>query len=476
MPRRVLFVAYLFPPVGGVGVHRVTKFVKYLPQFGWESSVLTVSNPSVPLLDDSLLRDIPSSTVIRKAKTLEPGYALKSAVSGGKDAGVASQSSPFSPRGIAARLKGTAKSLARAAGNALLQPDSQILWRWNALREGRKLLKEIPHDAIIATGPPFSSFLVGQTLARESGLPLLLDYRDEWDISNAYWENKKQGALANFFQRRMQFSVLRTASHVIATTPASTAAVDEIARAAGSRAPATCLYNGFDPDDFSSHGQRPVKKDYGCGPEKFRLSFIGTLWNLNSIEPLVRAIETLAASHPILLEHLELVLAGRRTPDQESIVDRLGGLPCAVTRLPFVSHSEAVDMMRTSDSLLMLNADVPHAHRIINAKTFEYMAARRPSFVVAPPGDVWDILRDLPGTVLCEPSKTDDIARKLALAIEQHRCGVTHDDAVWPIERFERRSLTAELANLLNGLVPGSDHSADEPAESRARVQTAGLR
>ena len=28
--KRVLFVSYLFPPTGGVGVQRVTKFVKYL--------------------------------------------------------------------------------------------------------------------------------------------------------------------------------------------------------------------------------------------------------------------------------------------------------------------------------------------------------------------------------------------------------------------------------------------------------------
>ena len=43
-PKRVLFVSYLFPPTGGVGVQRVAKFVKYLPEFGWRSSVLTVEN------------------------------------------------------------------------------------------------------------------------------------------------------------------------------------------------------------------------------------------------------------------------------------------------------------------------------------------------------------------------------------------------------------------------------------------------
>ena len=42
--KRVLFISYPFPPVGGAGVQRVVKFLKYLPEFGWDSSVLTVAN------------------------------------------------------------------------------------------------------------------------------------------------------------------------------------------------------------------------------------------------------------------------------------------------------------------------------------------------------------------------------------------------------------------------------------------------
>ncbi len=141
--RRVLFVSYLFPPVGGVGVHRVTKFVKFLPQYGWDCSVLTVLNPSTPLVDGSLRRDIPVSTVVCRAKTLEPGYAVKAAVGAG-------ESGPIS---LAGRVKQLVKNVARGAANMVLQPDPQILWRPAALKEGRKLLRETPHDAIIATGP-----------------------------------------------------------------------------------------------------------------------------------------------------------------------------------------------------------------------------------------------------------------------------------------------------------------------------------
>ncbi len=456
-PPRVLFISYLFPPVGGVGVQRVTKFVKYLPDFGWESSVLTVSNPSVPLLDESYQRDIPANTIIRRAKTYEPGYALKQAVAGG--------SGDAQPNLVKQWLKG----LARRVGNFVLQPDAQVLWHRQARQEALKLLQEVPHDAIIATGPPFSSLMLGAQVARKSGLPLILDYRDEWSISNAYWENKQQGAFANWVQRRQQYDAVRAATALLATTPSSAKSVAEVAVAAGSPALATYIYNGYDPEDFPVQAMRPAKQNYGHGTERFRLAFVGTLWNLNSIEPLVTAIQQLAAEHPQLAAQLELLVAGRRMPDQEALLERLNSTPCAVTKLPFIPHAEAVQLMQSADALLMLNTDLPHTQRIVNAKTFEYMAARRPMFVVAPEGDVWDLVRDLPGTVLCPPADVSKIKACLALVIEQYRCGVHHDDAHWDIERFQRRELARQLAMLLQNVVGG--HLPSHPRDVNQRTE-----
>ncbi|WP_417847292.1 hypothetical protein [Thalassoglobus sp.] len=434
---RVLFVAYQFPPVGGVGVHRVTKFVKYLPQHGWNSTILTVSNPSVPLHDQSLLKDIPAGSLIRRAKTYEPGYGLKKKVSGGQGTGKKNL------------LVSAIKSGIRAVGNTLLQPDSQVLWHPHAYRDGLKILKDVHHDAIVATGPPFSSLLLGAKLAKRTGLPLILDYRDEWDISNAYWENKSQSRLSNWIQTRQQHKALKAARSILATTPSSAAAVGEIANQAGSDAVASHIYNGFDPDDFPMDVSLE-KEDFGNGTSRFRLAFIGTLWNLNSIEPVVNALEMLNQTSPAIANEIELLLAGRRTEEQEAIVDRLKETAVAVSRLPFIDHTQAVQLMRTADSLLMINSDLPKTQRIINAKTFEYMAAKRPMFVVAPEGDVWDVVRDLPGTVLCEPKMISNIADQLSLLVEQHRCGVEYSSGDWNINHFHRRQLAGELASLLN--------------------------
>ena len=43
--KKLLYIAYHFPPYGGAGVQRSLKFVKYLPSYGISPTVLTSSSP-----------------------------------------------------------------------------------------------------------------------------------------------------------------------------------------------------------------------------------------------------------------------------------------------------------------------------------------------------------------------------------------------------------------------------------------------
>ena len=457
--KRVLLVAYLFPPVGGAGVQRAAKFVKYLPEHGWTPSVLTVANPSVPLFDESLVEDIPENTIIRHAKTWEPGYALKKAVSASDDQANQKPS----------RLKQALKSAARTVSNFVLQPDSQILWWRNAVREGMQLLKEVPHDAIMVTAPPYSAFLVGATLSRRTGLPLILDYRDEWDISNAYWENKQKEPFSQWIQTRMQHKVVRAADALVATTQSSADSLSKIVQQAQSNATVSHIYNGYDPADFVE----PSPENQQSNPNnKFRVAYVGTLWNLTSVEPLVQAIEQLSEALPELAAHLELQFAGRRTGPQDAFLDRLEQLPCTVSRLPYLDHNGAVELMRSADSLCVLMSDVPHAGRVVPAKIFEYMAARRPILSITPLGEVSNLLDDCPLAETHIPADVDGIARTLAIQLERHVAGIStevlqHDD--WDPSQFNRQQLAGKLADQLNNITgllsPASENTLAPPAE-----------
>ncbi len=449
--KRVLLVTYPFPPTGGAGVQRVTKFVKYLPRHGWDVSVLTVANPSVPLRDDSLQKDVPPETLVRRARSWEPGYATKASIAAEPGAGPG--------RGSFRRL---VRSSLRRVGTFLLQPDPQILWMPRAVAAGKRLLRHTRHDAILASGPPFSTFLIGTELGRSAGLPVVLDYRDEWTISNAYWENKRLDPVSRYVQGRMQRRVIRAAGGLLATTRCSAEALAALKREAGGKARVTWVYNGFDPDDF---GDQPPAPPADGG--RFRLAYIGTLWNLTDVGPLVGAVRQVAHARPDLAGRLELVFAGRRTGPQAELLASLRGLPCRLIEYPYLEHTEAVRLMRGSEALCLLLSDLPGAGRVVPAKLFEYVAAARPALVVAPHGEAWDLLDGYPGGRFL-PGDTDGIAAWLTTTLSGHRAGGPRAVTAWNASAFTREAQAGQLAGFLGELATGP--AAGSPSATRPRT------
>ena len=72
--KSLLYITYYWPPSGGPGVQRSLKFTRYLPQFGYIPSVITVDPKWAyyPLLDPSLEKEIPDYIKVYKTKTREP--------------------------------------------------------------------------------------------------------------------------------------------------------------------------------------------------------------------------------------------------------------------------------------------------------------------------------------------------------------------------------------------------------------------
>lgn len=431
--RRVLLVAYSFPPVGGAGVQRPTKWTKYLPQFGWDVTVLTVANPSVPVRDPHLEGEVPSETRILRARTLEPGYGLKQALKSNSSSGAKT-----SPRGT---LRGAVKRMA----SACLQPDSQILWVPNALQLASRELAAVPHDAILVTAPPYSSCLVGMRLAMKFRLPLILDFRDEWDLSNRYLENASSGAMGTWIQQRMQRSVLRSADVVLATTRSSTSRLAERVREAGHHCDCECIYNGWDDDDFASASPVTPVDDSSV----FRLVYTGTLWNLTDIRPFVEAAQRVADRAPNLLSRLSFTCLGRKTEDQTAHLDRLLQLlPRGVSR-DYVPHGEIPGWLASADATLMLLSDVPGSERVVPAKLFEYLASGSEVLTLAPPGEASDLAACVWPDSTFQPGDTERIANWLIERLsspERHRISRT-DDRIQP---FSRRSQSARLVAVLD--------------------------
>ncbi|MFH1005896.1 MAG: glycosyl transferase family 1, partial [Candidatus Latescibacterota bacterium] len=167
MKKSVLIVAYHFPPAGGAGVQRLLKFVKYLPQYGWEPIVVTAKKPSVPCYDPSLLTEIPAECHVMRIPTLEVPYGQKQKVW-----------QKIAPDGKETRVR--AKQIIKHVAQSIFIPDYQVGWVPFAVNACLKVMKSRSIDVVFISAPPFSNLLVGVILKIITRKKWVADFRDEW--------------------------------------------------------------------------------------------------------------------------------------------------------------------------------------------------------------------------------------------------------------------------------------------------------
>lgn len=444
-PKRVLMICYAFPPTGGGGVQRSVKFVKYLPDNGWQPTVLTAANPSVPVRDQDLAGDVKSSVKVIRARTLEPSYSSKQ---------------KLAPSASKSRF--SVKRFIRSAAMSVLQPDPQVLWNPFAYRAASAELNQADYDVIYATGPPYSSFLLGQRLKRKYGIPLVVDFRDEWLIAIEYLENHRRSALSSRIQTKMMHRILQSADAILATTQASADQLGVYASRVGSAAKVHCIYNGYDESDFAETSCDVGIRDdtalnaTGCANQdssRLRIVYTGTLWELTDISPVVESLRKLIASNPTIAAKIQLSIAGRLAPKQQAIVDGLRNSPIEVQCLGYLPHNECITLARSADLLLLLLADRPGAERVVPAKLFEYLALQRRVLAVCGEGETEMLLRQRSQVVRFHPDDRDAIADYLQACVADPKMHMpVPNPSPNELETFSRRRLTQQLASVMQEL------------------------
>lgn len=427
---RVLIVAYVFPPAGGVGVQRAVKLAKYLPEFGVDASVLTVENPSVPLMDHTYARDLQAAT-IHRAATLEPGYAVKKA---SWEASAATHQVT-----LRSRLVKYGSSLARQ----LLVPDPQVLWLPAAAAKLARIAAD--HDVVMITGPPFSQFLLGP-LVRLRGVPLVLDYRDEWSTLRQSYEMQK-GGVARLVGGPMEATVARAANSVVTATESFRAnLLDELPALDPTRV--HTITNGYDPDDYPARLPEPPT-------DHMVVSYAGTIYRLNSARGLLRGVRRLHEREPDLARLLRMQFMGRIVDTELDAFEGMEAL--GVERLGYVPHGEVLGKIGASHMAIIIVEDAPGTQRILPAKTFELMHLGRAILTLAPEGELTQLVRQLRLGVVVHPHDDVAICTALAAALRDFRdrggepAPPNFDDA--GIARFHRRAIAAEFADVLGQTV-----------------------
>jgi hypothetical protein len=436
--RRLLLISYEFPPAGGITVQRALNFSKYLPGSGVEVHVLSARNPATPILDPSLLRQVPAEVTLHRAFTPELPFALRKRLweilRGGSAAAKPATGSAPEPSG---------KARGHLAGwvRGLFFPDPHIVWRRFALRRASAIICRHAIDTVMVTAPPFSTFLIGADLKRRfPHLRLVTDFRDEWLrfllVDFDFFNSQETRARAT----RVERQVVELSDLVLAVTRRS---LDAIRSSYPGQPDAkfAVVPNGFDPDVMG----KVTPKRHGLAG-KMIVTHVGTVYKTASPRYYLDAVDSLP---PEIRASIVTRFIGRLAETETGVFENRAS---EIVQLGFLPQDQAVSYLGESDYLLLTMTN----DFSLPGKLYEYLASRRPVLALSPgQGEVDLLLRETRGG-WCAPH--DDPARIRAMLLqawERTRSGAFEwDTDCAAVESYQRPRLAARLAALFDERIP----------------------
>lgn len=370
--RRLLIVVHAFPPMP-----RILKFARHLPEFGWDASFLA---PRQRARGDERFggaRSLPGVEVRETFFLPAPENVARAAA--------ALRGRPASGMGEEARppVDPARAPLGTLARRLLLwgsTPDDLAGWLPWAVWQGRRLVRRKRIDALLASGPSFSSVLAGVLLGRLTGRPLVADFRDAWVqdpvdpfgcVGGSFTapEDRPRTRVLAWLERRS----IAAAGSILFTSDSTREAYDRVYPEAAARS--RVLYNGVEESDF------------GAAPEPFAgfaFTCVGTLheFQREQVQLFLRAFGLALRREPGMAG-CEVRFCGHRPASIEAAIEhaaRDAGVEARLRREGGVAHARVVSLIKGSGAQLLF---VGRSRFIRPSKLSEYLATGRPILALA---------------------------------------------------------------------------------------------
>ncbi|RTZ06894.1 glycosyl transferase family 1 [Flavobacterium sp. GSP27] len=425
-PKKILIITYYWPPAGGPGVQRWLKFVKYLPDFGIQPIVYIPENPTYPIVDKNLVKEVSDKTIILKQKIFEP-YQLASFLSKNKTQKISS--------GIIPNQKKQSfldKTFLWIRGNLFI-PDARVFWVKPSVAYLEKYIVENNIDTIVTSGPPHSLHLIGMELKQKLDLKWFADFRDPW-TTIGYHKSLRLSSFAAKKHKALEHQVLNTADTIIVTSKTTKTEFVAI-----TNKPIAVITNGYDMEQ--------VEKQ--VLDSKFSLAHIGSF--LSERNPLIlwESLVELINEIPEFKSHVEIKLIGAVSQEVLETMTQFG-LNSYLNNLGYVSHAEAIAHQRKSQVLLLVEINSEETKSIIPGKLFEYMVSSRPIIAIGPKGsDFAEIITTTNTGIFFDYSEKMKLKSVILDFYNQFLEGKLQVNGVG-LQRYSRKNLTKELVELLN--------------------------
>ncbi len=409
--KKVLMIAHQFPPIGGSGVQRTVKFVKYLRNFDYEPVILTRDASKAALKDETLLKDIPQGIQVIRTKACD-----------------------------FAALPGLLKYFGKVV-NKFLIPDSERVWQHFARKQALAAIKDNKIDVIYTTSAPYSDHLLGVYLKKHyPHIPLVCDFRDEW-TNNPYHVRK---GLRAKIERNQEKMVLKYADCLITNTPVMLS--NFLRDNPETKGKFFVIPNGYDDEDFVG------MEDIVPSNDKFTLTYTGLLYGKRKPDNFFGALKRAIDEGNVDKSKINVRLIGNYKVEQlQAVIDNYN-LNGVVSLMPYMKHRECLAELIKSDALLLIEPSGPGAEAFYTGKVFEYMNTKRPILASIPEhGAAAQLITDTKTGLV---SDFNDIETTKENLIELYNCWTNGTNPVNPVvdevKKFERKELTKALAEVLN--------------------------
>lgn len=411
--KKVFMIAHQFPPVAGSGVQRTSKFVKYLPEFGYEPIVFTI-NPLKKNVDKTLEADIDPKTKVIRSK-------------------------PFSIE----QKDGLLGIIGKVIAYKVLMPDHMWLWYRFNRKKALSYVKENNIDLIYSTSSPYSGHLMGLYIKKKlPHIKWIVDFRDEW-TNNPYILDKNYNVIRKAIEKRMESQVAYTCDQFITNTPLMLKA---FLNDYDIEHKTHVIPNGFDKDDFEGFNRDFPKN------EKMNITYSGAIYGRTKPDAFFIALKQAIENKVIDENKLVVKIIGSYSP---KLVDRMRTLfpyEKVLSFIPYMPHKESVGKLLEADALLFIIGIGKGSEKIYTGKIFEYFYANRPMVAMVPENSVaGDIIEETNTGKLCGNDDPDSIYKVLVELYEQWEKGQLSHQPNWDeISKYERATLTKKLVGIFD--------------------------
>jgi len=407
----ILLIAYHFPPIqGSSGFQRALSLTRYLPDYGWQTRVLTVDRRAYEQVNDGSESLIPAETHVHRAWAVDSKRHLS--------------------------FRGRYPDIFEV-------PDRWQSWIIPAIAVGVRLVRREGLDAVFSTYPIASAHIIGYAVSRLTGKPWIADLRDPM-----LQDDIPRGRLRRWSFGWIERLLFKHASKIVVTT-AGCAELYRERYGVAARDNVAVIENGYDEGLFPQATTQSARTRSG----PLTLVHSGVLYK-DGRDPsnFFLALRSMLDERVIDGAGLRIVFRapGGELPLQSMIeAHGLAEIACIEPPIPY---RDALEEMMSADGLLIFQG--ASCNRQIPAKAYEYVYTRTPIVGIADPaGDTGRLLASLGITTLAPLESVGEIKQMLTSAIPLLRSGTIPAPDDRAVAALSRRERTREYAELLDEVV-----------------------